>query len=64
MVTYEVERPDGEERGIRIACPDHGESEEFQPGYRRVSFYCPGCEFELTVELDDPHDPRDLGELC
>lgn len=63
-MTYEIERPRGEERGIRVRCTDHDESAEFQPGYRRVSFYCSGCGVELTVELDDADEWRDLGEKC
>lgn len=63
MVRYEVERPEGRERGIRVACPEHGESEEFQPGYARVAFFCSGCGVELTVELDE-EDWRAWDERC
>lgn len=64
MTTYEIKRPDGPERGIRVACPDHGEAKEFQPGYRRVAFYCPECGIEIEVQLHDTHDWRDWGERC
>lgn len=63
MSTYEIERPDGPERGVRVACPEHGEAEEFHPAERRVAFYCPGCGVELEVELHRD-DWRDLGERC
>lgn len=64
MVQYEVEVPDGEEYGIRIRCPTHGESEEFQPGYRTVAFACDACGIELEVSVHDLDDWRDLGEMC
>jgi uncharacterized protein (DUF983 family) len=62
--TYEIERPTGPERGIRVRCPEHGEFEEFQPGRRRVAFFCSGCGFEIEVALHDTHEWRDLGERC
>jgi hypothetical protein len=37
MRSYVIERPDGPERGVRVRCPDHDESQEFQPGRRRVA---------------------------
>lgn len=64
MPAYEVEVPEGPERGIRVACPQHGETEEFQPGYRTVAFHCPGCGFELEVSLHDLTDPRAWDERC
>ncbi|PSP79395.1 hypothetical protein BRC81_05275 [Halobacteriales archaeon QS_1_68_20] len=64
MTTYEVERRDEKERGIRVACPEHGHEEEFPPGRRRVAFYCPDCGFELEVSLHDDLDWRPWGELC
>ncbi|SER13413.1 hypothetical protein [Natrinema salaciae] len=64
MCSYTIGVPDGGERGIRVECDDHGEWEEFQPGYRTVTFYCEGCGLELEVDLRDPADWRDLGERC
>jgi uncharacterized protein (DUF983 family) len=64
MSTYTVDVPNGTERGIRIECDDHGEYEEFQPGYRRVTFHCEGCGREIELELTDLSEWRDLGELC
>ncbi|MFT4889221.1 MAG: hypothetical protein ACI9YT_000130 [Halobacteriales archaeon] len=64
MTAFTVEVPEGEERGIRVRCEDHGESEEFQPGYRTVAFYCEGCGYEVEITLHDTHDWRDLGEMC
>lgn len=64
MTMYEIKQPDGLERGIRVRCPEHGEEEEFQPGYQRVAFYCSGCGIEIEVGLYDTHDWRDWGERC
>ena len=64
MTTYEVQRPDGDERGIRVACPEHDHAEEFPPGRARVTFYCPDCAFEVEVALHDDLDRRPWGEMC
>lgn len=64
MVTYEVERPDGPERGLRVACPEHGEEEHFPAGRSRVAFYCEGCGFEVEVAVHDTLDWRPLTERC
>lgn len=64
MSQYTVEVPHGPERGIRVTCEDHGEQEEFQPGYRKVAFYCEGCGYEVGIDLQDAHDWRDMGEMC
>lgn len=64
MPNYEVTVPEGPERGIRVECTDHGESEEFQPGIRKAAFYCGKCGYEVEVGLHDTHDWRDLGEIC
>lgn len=64
MTTYEIEPPEGRERGIRVACPEHGEAAEFDPGRGRVAFYCEGCNVEVEVALHDPFEWRDLGERC
>lgn len=64
MAQYEIERPAGPERGIRVACPEHGESREFESGRGRVAFFCEGCGLELEVAVHDPFDWRDLGERC
>lgn len=61
---YEIERPDGPERGIRVACTDHGTAEEFHPAERQVAFHCPDCAMEVEVTLHDLLDWRDLGERC
>lgn len=63
MTSYRIEVPEEKERGIGVECVEHGDSAEFQPGYRTVSFYCGGCGRELEVTLHD-EDWRDLGEMC
>lgn len=64
MSTYTVETPEGQERGIRVTCKKHGETEEFHPGQRTVAFYCEMCGYEVEITLHDLHDWRDLGEMC
>lgn len=64
MPGYTVETPEREERGIRVTCEAHGDSEEFPPGRRRVAFYCEGCGYELEVTVHDTHEWRDMGEMC
>jgi uncharacterized protein (DUF983 family) len=64
MKPFEIQRPDGPERGILVRCSEHGEQEEYRPGYQRVAFYCPGCGIELDVRLHDADDWRDWGERC
>lgn len=64
MTGYVIELPDGEERGIRVACEEHGESEEFPPGHRKGTFYCERCGYELEVGLRDADDWRNMGEMC
>lgn len=64
MSGYRVEIPEGEERGIRVECEVHGETEEFPLGFRTVAFYCEGCGYEVEISVRDPHDWRDLGEFC
>lgn len=64
MISYEIERPSGPERGIRVVCQDHDEEMEFQPGHQKGAFYCSGCGVEIEIALNDPHDWRDLGEWC
>ena len=63
-LSYEIERPDGPERGIRVVCVEHGEDAEFRPEQRRGAFYCPDCGIEIEVALHDLLDWRDLGERC
>jgi len=60
---FEIERPEGDERGVLVRCPEHGESVEFQPGERGGAFYCSGCALEVEVRVHPP-DWRDLGERC
>jgi len=64
MPEYTVTVPDGQERGVVVECETHGDSEEFQPGYRTVAFHCNGCGYELELTLHDVHDWRDFGEMC
>ena len=64
MGTYEIQRPEGSEAGIRVACLEHDESERFQPGRSRVTFYCPGCAYEVEVALHDDLDGRPWSEMC
>lgn len=64
MPSYSVTVHDGRERGIEVTCDDHGESEAFAPGYRKVTFHCEQSGYELGVELHDLHEWRDLAELC
>lgn len=63
-MVYEIERPDGPERGILVTCTAHGESQEFQPAERRVAFHCPDCAMEVEVSLHDMLEWRDLQERC
>lgn len=63
-MTYEIDRADDPERGIRVRCTDHDVTEEFEPGYRSGSFYCSECGFEVEVSLHDMLDWRDWGERC
>jgi uncharacterized protein (DUF983 family) len=64
MPEYSITVPEGGERGIRVTCDVHGESTEFQPGYRRVAFHCEQCGHELEVALHDLLEWRDMGEMC
>lgn len=64
MTEYTVEIPEGPERGIRVACTEHGETAEFQPGYTTVDFCCEACGNEVGIELRDLLEWRDLRELC
>lgn len=64
MIDYSVELPEGEEYGIRVRCDEHGESQEFQPGYRSVAFCCERCGYELELSLHDLLEWRDMGEMC
>jgi len=64
MTEYAVTVFDDDERGIRVKCEGHGEAQEFQPGYRTVTFHCDGCGYELELTLHDTNDWRDLGEMC
>ncbi|MDG5778383.1 hypothetical protein VB773_04015 [Haloarculaceae archaeon H-GB2-1] len=64
MSNYEVSVPTGDERGITVQCVEHGESTEFQPGYRRVRFHCDGCGVEVELDVRAADDWRDLGEMC
>lgn len=63
-MTYESERPDGPEMGVRITCTEHGESREFQPAERRVALHCPGRAMAVEVTRHDTREWRDLGEGC
>lgn len=64
MSQYTVEIPEQQERGIRVTCDEHGESEEFHPGHRKVAFCCDLCGYEVEVNLHDLREWRDLGEMC
>lgn len=64
MTAYTITVPEGEERGIRVRCDEHGEAEEFQPGYRKVAFHCGECGYELELALHDLLEWRDMGEMC
>lgn len=61
--SFVVEEVEGPERGLRVTCTEHDESAVFDPGQRRVTFYCPGCGYELEAALH-AEDWRDLGEMC
>lgn len=61
---YIIEAPDGPERGIRVTCEEHGESEEFPAGHNKGVFYCEFCGYEVEVALRDAHDWKDVGEMC
>ncbi len=62
-MSYRIERPPGEERGIVVACEEHDNRREFQPAEKRVSFFCPDCGVEVEAALHE-EDWRDLGERC
>jgi len=64
MTSYRIKNPEKEELGVRVTCEEHGESEEFEPGRRKVAFYCRMCGYELEITLRDTTDWRDLGERC
>lgn len=64
MHRYSVTFSEGQERGIRVECTEHGESEEFQPGFRRVTFHCEACGYEVEVGLHVTHEWRALAEMC
>jgi len=64
MFSYTVEVPQQGERGIRVSCEDHGESEEFQPGYSSVAFHCSKCGYEIEITAHDLHEWREFAELC
>ena len=64
MTEYTVEVPDDRERGIRVECTEHGEREEFQPGYSTVPFYSEGCGTEIAVSVSVADDWKDMGEMC
>lgn len=64
MSQYSLEVPDGQERGIRVTCDEHGESQEFQPGYRTVAFECGMCGYEIELTVHDLQDWRELSEMC
>lgn len=63
-MAYEIEAPDGPERGVRVRCTDHDTQTEFDPAERRVAFHCPACAMEIEVALHDLLEWRDLGEWC
>lgn len=64
MTSYRLETPDEPDEGIRIVCEEHDESETFQRGHRKVTFYCVGCDVELGITLENLEDWRDLQEMC
>lgn len=64
MATFTVEMPDDRERGIRVRCEDHDECQEFQPGFRKVAFHCPGCGYEVEINVSDTLEWRDMQEMC
>lgn len=68
MLEYTVEVPEGtaegEEYGVRVRCEEHGASETFQPGFRRVAFHCEDCGYEVEVAVHDLLEWRDMGEMC
>jgi len=63
-MAYEIERPDGSERGVRVTCTDHGTTEEFHPAERRVTFHCPDCAMEVEVALHDLIGWQDRAGRC
>jgi hypothetical protein len=64
MFSYTVDVPQEDERGIRVTCEEHDESEEFQPGYSTVTFHCEHCGYEIEITAHDLHEWRDFGEMC
>jgi hypothetical protein len=64
MAGFQIEMPDGPERGVRVGCPEHDEWTEFPVGIRSGSVACDRCGMELNVNLRNLHDWRDWGERC
>lgn len=64
MVNYEIEVPEGVPADLAVTCTDHGTVETFPRHRSRVSFHCPDCAVELTVDLADTEDWRAWNERC
>lgn len=64
LASFTVEVPDEPERGLRVGCENHDEWQEFQPGFRKVAFHCPGCSYEIEISVTDMLEWRDMQEMC
>lgn len=64
MPSYRVETAAATGEGVTVSCETHGTTETFDPGYRRVTFYCGKCGYEVGIDLRDTDDWRELTERC
>jgi hypothetical protein len=64
MATYEVTVPEGVAADFEVRCREHGTSETFPRHLARLPFHCPDCGRELTVDVRDAEDWRELSERC
>lgn len=64
MARYEITVPKGVPAELEVTCTEHGTGATY-PQYRStVSFHCPDCSRELTVDLANTADWRAWNERC
>ena len=64
MASYEVRIPEGVPADIEVRCTDHGTAETYPRHFSTVAFHCPDCGLELTIDVADTEDWRELTERC
>lgn len=64
MASYEISVPEGVPADIEVRCTDHGTTESFPRHLAQVPFHCPDCGVELTIDVRDTDDWRELTERC